>query len=297
MRILTVLLFASLCSGQALFRAQNVSAGGATYTGPGDIITSNAIAFWGLRAYSTATRGNKLANVCDAGDAHCVDMLSDATTGDAVIPSSNPNCTTSGCTVKTLYDLTGGTACGGGAPVVCDATQATEANRPTLTVNCVNSVHPCLTWTSSTQLLASPITPTQSQPYSATAIGKRTFASAYSELAAVDTAGPVQLGFTDSANTAFIYASLLGTASATDSTFHAVQYMFSGSSSKLSIDGSSSTVNAGTNGFPGGSGFIVGSAGGNSASGVQSVEVGWWSVDESALFSALNSNQHSYWGF
>ena len=36
-----------------------------TYVGPGDVVSS-ASAWYGLRAYNAADRGNKLADICDA---------------------------------------------------------------------------------------------------------------------------------------------------------------------------------------------------------------------------------------
>jgi len=298
--IFGLIFIGTLCSGQALFRAQNVSSATVTFTGPGDIITSNAVAWWGLRAYSTATRGNKLANVCDAGDAHCVDMLSDATTGNAVIPSSNPNCTTSSCTVKTLYDLTGQTNCDpGGGGFSCDVTQATIANRPTLTVNCVGSTHPCLTWSGSGQQLESiHIALTQTQPFSVVVIAKRTsFTSVENDIIGQPSGFPWRIAFNATANTVmFNGGGADATGSASDGAAHAIQTLFNGTSSVIAIDGSSSSVSTGTNSINGGLDFLIGGVS-QPAINTVSVEFGIFGGDKSANFSALNSNQHAYWGF
>lgn len=295
--LLILLLSAATLLAQAQQQILIALGTGSSYTGPGDVITSNVIAYWGLRAYSSATRGNKLANVCDASDAHCVDMLSSATTGNAVIPSSNPDCTSSGCTVKTLYDLTGNLACNSGT--ACDVTQATIANRPTLTVNCIGSTHPCLTWTSSSQVLVSTnLPPTESQPYSAAFVAQRTtFTSGGNAIMGTVGGTAQRAGFGSSANQALMNAGGAdGTATASDGSFHAVQVLFNGSSSVLAIDGSSSSVTTGSNGISGGLSLVIGTAF-DPATNTKSVEFGLWLGDKSANFSALSTNQHSYWGF
>jgi hypothetical protein len=53
---------------------------GGGYQGPGDIV-SGATEWYGLRAYSSADRGNKLINACNIADAACADISSDASTG------------------------------------------------------------------------------------------------------------------------------------------------------------------------------------------------------------------------
>jgi hypothetical protein len=81
----------------------------AAYKGPDDVTTWQA--FWSLRAYSAATRGTKLANVCNSTggvDVGCADMLSDAVTGNLVSATiSGITCPGANCTVKTLYDQVG----------------------------------------------------------------------------------------------------------------------------------------------------------------------------------------------
>src|SRR5215472_2788662 len=58
----------------------------AVFKGEGDIVPG-ALAFWGLQAYTQATRGNKLINACHStagADDGCADLHSDATTGKLV---------------------------------------------------------------------------------------------------------------------------------------------------------------------------------------------------------------------
>src|SRR5216684_2329881 len=62
--------------------------GAAVYTGPGDVY-GTAIAWWGLRAFSTADRGSRLINICDPSNVTCADWSSSASTGLLVV-GTNP---------------------------------------------------------------------------------------------------------------------------------------------------------------------------------------------------------------
>lgn len=299
--ISVLLAVVPLCCGQMLSPiVADTHHGTTTFTGAGDVITSNSIAWWGLRAYSAATRGNKLANVCDAGDAHCVDMLSDATTGNAVIPLSNPNCASSACTIKTIYDQTGNLSCAGS--VACDLTQATATNRPTLTTSCLGSLV-CASFTGSAQILTIAVFPgAHGQPISSSTIMRRTGSTAaYNTVMGTGAStGTLQVGYTSSANTIFFYAgNTIVNGTASEGSFHAVQALWNNASSVLYIDGSSNAANLGsTTGIQDtvDGEYCFGDCA-NSPNGTQFVEGGWWSTDKSANFSALNSNQHAYWGF
>lgn len=264
-----------------------------TYTGPGDI-SANATAWWGLRAYSAAQRGTKAANVCIPVDVACADLSTDAITGKLVISTiGGSSCAVVTCTIKTLYDQTTGGNCTG----TCDLTQATIATRPVLTLNCVGTL-PCMTFTraSTTSMVSAAYGSTPAQPISASAVGERTATfTSFADMTSGRSGGSVQLGFGNSANTALLFAGTVQTATANDSTPHAVQGLYSGVASKLYIDGSSTTLSAGTNGLGGGDGLSIGS--GNNALDGFVCEAGWWISDTSANFSAMNSNQRSFWGF
>ncbi len=286
MKTLAFILFSALGFGQMFPGPGGNVTVTASYSGPGDVITSNAIAFWALRAYTSATRGNKLANVCSPADALCGDMLSDATTGDAVIPSLCGG----GCTVKILYDLTGLTLCGG----PCDLTQSTEANRYTLTVNALNG-HPVLTSSSATTFMTSPaLGSTVTQPYSTTAVTERTGSFTSFGVVATVTTGSPGIGYNNSANTFFIFAGGTGTASVTDSAFHAIQVLFNGASSSTVVDGSATGGNTSTDSLSSGNSFDLGYT--STALIGATAEVGWWSADKSANFAALKANQSGYYG-
>lgn len=264
------------------------------YVGPGDV-SSGAAAWWGLRAYSTATRGNKAANVCIPSDAACADLVTDVATGALIIPMiGGSSCGVVLCTVKTLYDQTGNTNCNG---VTCDVTQATIANRPTLTLNCLGSTLPCMTWSGSQTLLSANATNAlHPQPFSVSGVGQRTGSfTSYGDILGTS-GGSIQLAYNNSANTALLYAGNLSlTATAADSSFHAIQGLLNGVSSILYIDGSSTSGNPGGTSFPSVEFMCVGTCG-NPTTG-KSTEGGVWFSDTSANFSALNANQRAYWGF
>jgi hypothetical protein len=119
--------------------------GGGAFTGPCDLITCAAA--FGLRAPSAATRGNRLIQVCDAADAHCGDLLSDATTGHitnfVMTGGSGVNCSSVACTIKTYYDILAANNCSAAS---CDVTQATIASRHTFGTSCA-TVTVCATST------------------------------------------------------------------------------------------------------------------------------------------------------
>jgi len=272
----------------------DVHYGSSAYTGPGDIITSNALGWWGLRAYSAATRGTNAVRLCDALDAHCADAITDATTGNLVIPSSNPDCTGSACTIKTWYDQSGALGCT--SATACDVTQATIALRPTLTVSCIGSL-PCATWTATQGMQSALFDANHAQPYTFSAVFKRTGAFTNAGYALGQDSGAIGLGFDTSADTGLIYAGTYPTNfTLSDSTNHAVQALFNDASSSVYVDGSSTSLSPGVNGLTTANSIAMGVSVFYGLTGI-TAESGVWTTDKSANFSALNSNQHSYWGF
>lgn len=182
---------------------------GTAYCGPGNVIAS-ASAAYGLRAYSLATRGNNLINVCDPSNIACADIASDATTGRITgFPTLNgTNCgSVTTCTVKTAYELSGS-----GAPNV---TQTTAANRPTLNPTCSVAAGawgggPCLVFGSGITLNASSAVPSMSLPLTISSVVQRTGATNTEQTIAL--IGSAQtgtlvnscLGYTSNAGRAFV---------------------------------------------------------------------------------------------
>jgi hypothetical protein len=205
-------------------------------------------------------------------------------------------CATS-CTVKTLYDESGALACGGGG--ACDLQTATIADRPALTLSCLGAKY-CMTFNGSNILTSiQQLTSTQAQPYTTSFVAKRTTDNGNSSVIAVD--GPEQFGFRTT-NNAFVYAGNVFLASATENTWHAVQGVLNGgpTTSTLYVDGSSTSGDAGTVSLPAASSLYFGSLGspGTAALTGTIAEGGIWpSAFSAPNQSAMNSNQHSYWGF
>ena len=246
MRRLLILLAMLLAASPALAQnslsttgAGGYHAGAASFVGAGDLGTWTA--YWGTRAYSSATRGNKLLNACTPNTAGtCADMLSDATTGDLVPATIGGNpCPGVSCIVEKYYDLTGnGHDMGNSA-----------GNAPfTLTASVANG-HAC------------GVQPTNPSVSGYITAGNINTAQPFSVASVVDTTGNLTsyagmlsewnngiwiFGHTNSNNQVRIYAGAELDATASDSSFHAIMGLASGASSKLIVDGSTTTGNAGT---------------------------------------------------
>lgn len=259
----------------------------ASYTGPGDIVSF--LSWGGLRAYSAATRGNNALNVCNPGDAACADVVTDATTGNLVLTTiGGHDCTMDDCTAKIIYDQTAGGSCSGS----CNLVQATEASRFTLKHNCVNTTLWCLVMPGGSQQMISAGNATFTLPYSMSTVANRTTVVSYANVIGLGSGGVVELGFDISANNSFLFGNVLFTAATTDNSFHSIQGLLA-STSKLVIDGS---VTTGGNEALGRTLALCVGACGNAPT-AQAVEFGWANADLSSSFSALSTNQHSYWGF
>jgi hypothetical protein len=218
---------------------------GAAFTGIGDTVTTGWFAAWGTRAFSAATRGNKLINACDSTggvDVSCADMLSDATTGD-IVPKAigGITCPNVNCTIKIYYDISGQTNCTGA--VACDMTRATVASRAKLTANALGgaSTKSCGVSTGAatyaTPALAAVVVP----PHSVTATAK------YSST----TGGQLILGSAGGTNNgygafggffALFDPSTVNASVAFDTTAHTLQYVANGASSFVTVDTTTSTT-------------------------------------------------------
>lgn len=270
-----------------------------TFTGAGDLgLSATVQAYWALRAWTSATRGNKVANICNVADVVCGDVNSDPTTGIMADPTiGGVLCgTTAGvnvCTIKTIYDQSGQTNC---TSAVCDLTQATIAKRPTLIPSSSNGL-PCMQFTaSSSQDLVNsanfnPVSTTQ--PFTVSYVAKRTGATAAIGNV-IESAAIVQFGFFGSANTIFEYAGTVASlGSIADNSFHAVQNILNGASSVIYVDGASNAVSAGASTW-----VNPISMGGNTGSGnfltgcVTEVSI-WHGGFSGGDNSSMNTNQRS----
>jgi hypothetical protein len=257
------------------------------YTGPGDVV-SGATAWWGLRCYNSAYTGN-VADVWDAATGSTTETLLTCSSGGTINQTINTLATTCAvaCRIKTLYDQTGNGH---------NATQATNSGRPTFTLSGLGSLSVATFVAANQTILVSNSIATGAQPYTTSGVYKNTNAGQSPFLSGTSSGIP-QMGAGISANNAYIYAGSVANAAATDSSFHAVQGVFSGASSVLYIDGTSNSVSAGTStattffniGSDDGTTHFMDGAGG---------EVGIWPIGFSGTQQAnMNSNQHTYWGF
>lgn len=266
------------------------SAAPAGYTGPGDVQT---FVHWiGLRAYSTADRGNALVNVCNSTggvDVLCQDFSSDPTTGALVISTiGGVSCSTAPCTIKTWYDRIGGNNC----------TEATIANRATLTVSYQHSLPAGVMLKSSDQGCAWVSTITQAKPYAwSGVIYPTTVASTFFTI--IGNSGRFNFGIS-SGNFVGSNGLTSFTLGATVNTEYAVQVNADTSTALLNLNGTESgniTMNIdalsasqiyfglGLNGS------------GNPYDGAM-MEMGQVAGDiSSGNRTALYANQHTYWGF
>lgn len=218
---------------------------GAAYSGPGDVQGTGWVWWFGLRAFSAATAGTKAANICNSGDATCNDVntLANGNFDVATATGAPLNCGGAGgtCTVKILYDKSGGTNC----TTACNFTQATPASRPILVFNCINTTLPCIRWSSATTAMTTPaMTGTFTQPFSASFVYKNT-AAGFSDY--VSLGGQVAINLAVSTNTLTVYAGSFPTTASTDGVFHSVQATWNNSSptNTVSVDGTLSNASPG----------------------------------------------------
>lgn len=277
------------------------TAGGGAFAGPGDVVGSAL--FWsGLRAYSAATRGNRIANLCNSTggvDVLCVDAISNATTGALVIPGSLTTfCPGSACTIQTLYDQTGANSCGGAA---CDFTESVVANRPVLTASCIGSLA-CAQGNGSSQAWATTVSsPTNNQPITYSSVISRAAVNTNGSNILVSFSAQPASYYDGVANQLAIFAGgSNANAAITENATHAIQIVFNAASSSVTVDTTTtSSLNPGSVGFSGSPLTILGNVNRNNYfCQCNFYEAGAWAIVFSGTNIAnMNSNQHSYWGF
>ncbi len=284
---------------------------GVTYQGPGDVVSKTNLKFFvGLRALDAADRGGNLINLCNAADAACVDVASDATTGNLVAPTNvgGTDCTAvNTCTIKTWYDRSGALYCSGST--ACNFTQATIANRATLTFNCINS-KPCAVFSGSQYYSSSATAASFAATMTVSSVTRRT-ASFTSQQMIFSTQGgnSINVNYRALANAVQMFAGTAGVfvSNISDSNYHAIQAIFNGASSALvcgggagtncSTGGTSNSVSPGSTASSGGVAMAMGHTGASSILSGEMVELfGYNAVLSGSDATAINNNQYSYWG-
>jgi len=132
-----------------------------SYAGPGDTVGS-WLGWWGLRAFSAATKGTRLIKVCNSTggtDTGCTDVSSNATSG-VIMPQTIGGiaCPGANCTIQTFYDQAG----------THDVTQNSITSRATWSTTCGGLTEQSYCASSAGAAFYNSATPayTQSQPYS-----------------------------------------------------------------------------------------------------------------------------------
>jgi hypothetical protein len=277
--------------GSGIIGDVKVSGGGGGYTGPGDVV-SGAFAWWGLRAYSSATTGTKAAHICNAGDANCADIntLSNGNFDVTTAQGAPLNCGGTGgtCTVSILYDQTGN-----GHDV---NKTAIIAERPTLVFSCLGSL-PCMNFvTGSSQHLNTPGNFTVAQPYTFS----YTCMLPSNPAATQGVVGVSAIGVSYVRSTPDIQmfaGSAFNDAAISATVWFASQNIFNGASSTNYTNGGSASGNAGTG--AGGGTLTIGDDGSGNYLNGKMTEAGIWNSTgfSSGQQSSMNSNQRTYWGF
>lgn len=209
--------------------------GGAAFQGPGDIVSGSS-AYWGLICYNTAYTG-KVADLVDAATGNTTGTrlqcaaggtISALVSGSACTFVTGNACSSiaitcaTACSILTFYDQSGSANCG--STVACDMTQATLADQATFTQNCNGTKFCATSNTNTTYSVAIPVA-TINQPYSVSAIYKRTVTSG-TQLLFYAGSNNIQLAG-NGAGAGYITASGTNLAyTATDNAYHSVQGIF-----------------------------------------------------------------------
>lgn len=253
-----------------------------TYAGPGDVITTTAVSWWGLRAYSDATVGRNSVKLRRSSD-NATQSFQTLDNGSVDIASITAFKGAADLFVDTLYDQVGNT----------HLFQGTVANQPTFILN-GQGVLPVMRFSGAQNLTADG--PLHSQPYTFSWAAKRT--GNFSAHSTVISSLSSSSGF-DVADSVYIFCSgsISADVAATDNVFHCVDAVFNTTASDLNVDGTSNVVtqaNTDTNGtMTFGSGF----GGVNFVTG-DILQAGiWFAALTPSQSSAINGNTRAYWGY
>lgn len=302
---------ADSCNGMA-FGGGN-SGGGSSYTGgPGDILA--AVYWWGLRCYSSTYAGN-VAQLVDVATGTTTGSLLQCSGGTVTASSSASACTfvtgnacspiattcAVACSVNLLYEQVAG-----GPSMGLRTGFNVGKDTPVYTQNCIGSL-PCMTFTASAdggngQTLGTSIgTLAAAQPVGYSIVARRTANFTTGQiLVSAFASTQTQITFTSSANTIQAYGGGAFTATAADSTFHAINVTYNGNSpnSEIRVNATNTTGSGGTGGFSATDMTIGQNVGGNALLTGQVTEFGIWSSSSFAVDApALATNQCTYWGF
>lgn len=174
-----------------------------------------------------------------------------------------------------------------------NATQVTAGKQPFLLLNVKNghSLFACLA-ASSQGLTFSPVN--SAQPFTIATVSERT--GVFTSQVAIMWGNGSNIGYWTSTNTIVMYAGSNVTATASDSTLHALTGVYNGASSSAVVDGSATTVNPGGAGFSSSMGLCVNQAGTNPMTGMIGQAGGWPIGFSSTQYGNLHTQDASWWG-
>lgn len=298
-RLLAFLIAALLCLPVAAsawwqsVQQVGVVTGGATYIGPGDIV-SGATSFYSCGRAYTAAYANGTNPLCDVvlttgGAAACTiraatNGFADQTGSYCAGSTTLASACTGGCSITKMYDQSGNSR---------DISQATIASMPTLTLGALNSL-PCATGSIAKGLLTA-ASLTLAQPFTFTAVAERTGSFTLQlQIYANGAGGAPNAAYSTSTNTVRETGGSVITATASDSAFHALQFILNNTSSQITVDTTQGTLSAGgTSGFTSTfalmntSGLSAGMAGFMCEAGI------WPSALNATQQTDMNTNIHS----
>lgn len=262
----------------------------AAYVGPGDVV-SGSIGWWGLRAYSSATIGTnaiRLRRDSDNAESNFVTL----TDGSLDVASITAWAAGANLFVTTLYDQSGSGF---------DVSQSIAANQPPFNLNVLGSFPAIVPAAASSHYVWSTVLgPAQVQPWTNSVVAN-TANGAQSGIWSHGIGATILLGFdTGGADNVFMYAGLVSPATAVDGATHAIQAIFDGASSIITVDGvDTSSGDCGASTMPNTDRYYLFSLNGTAQfwSG-NFFEIGTWPGGFSAgQRTSMDTNQHDYWGF
>ena len=261
------------------------------FTGMGDIVPTWTAAWTIGRAFSSATRGQAILNVCAPSDTTCADVSTDGTTGiNTTTTIGASDCTIATCTIKIFYDKSGNGL---------NATQTTESLRLQYYPNGLGG-HSCSFSQGTTTGYTTASGTTVSQPWSINAFSGRYggFTTAQYIITGNSVSGS-QMDFAGSANQAGFWSGSGGgfiAATAADSTMHSfLGVAHNAATSAMYVDGTPTTGSAGTGSIV--SPFGLGEQSGAAGNYIQGVfcEGGIIPSDQSSHAGTLSTNQAAFY--
>jgi hypothetical protein len=266
----------------------NASAGGATYTGPGDIVAFTH--WWGLRAYNAAGIGANCVDIIRASDSSTATFATIAGGGVNLSGIASFLTATTG-KVSKLYDQVGTSHLLSGtfAPAITLSAIGSGGTGPAIKITFDASLPATLVVT---------MGGSQSQPFTLSTVAALTTAATHTAVAGTSSPALVAMGF--SSNTppnGYGYASTNTNTSNTVAvaTAACINNFYNGASSNFNLNGTATTsINPGANAL--GTDFMYGGWPGVDSFGGTSVELGIINGGSGANNTSLASNQAAFWG-